>query len=1109
MIKTPQTKHSTRRRNKTLLTLLETLPGALFLVDDATTIVYANASVQTMLGASREQLLGSPFWRGAPQLVSPSLYQAVLKTRQTQEPTEVEYWSPITQTRLHVQLAPTIGGLTLQFHNVRTPARHQEMVPLSERLYADILETISDQLVILAPDGMVLDINQRLLEDTQVRREEIVGRSLAETPWWSYTPAIQQRLRAAIAQASRGETVRFETLVHPREGMDLNLEATITPHIDTDDRIEYLVFVGIDITVRKRAEEELRVLIDTIPQFVWMMRPDGSAEYHNQRWYDYTTVTYEQAQGNEWIECLHPDDRQRILDAWQTSIQTGAPYEVEQRLRNGINGDYRWFLARSVPFKDARGQTVKWFGTSTDIHDRKRAQQQLKECRENRRVLAESEENLRVLAETVPQMVWTARPDGAVEYWNQRWYDYSGSSPEQSLGYGWSQFLHPDDYEHTLTVWRHALTTGEAYEIEYRLKNGNTGAYRWFLTRGAPVRDETGQVIKWFGTCTDIHDKKQVEDEIRVLVDAIPQFVWIMHPDGSAEYANQRWCDYTGMTSQQYQGYGWLQAIHPDDQQRVLAGWQSAVQADRPYEAEQRLRNGTTGEYRWFLARGAPFKDAQGTVLKWFGTTTDIDEQKQAEQRIKTSEVNWRVLAETVPQLVWTTRSDGQTEYVNQRWRDYTGLTLEHVQSDKWAHLQFIHPDDCEGTRAFWQHALDTGDMYEREERLRNSQTGAYRWFLTRGVPVRDEAGQILKWFGTCTDIEDQKRIEEALRQSQERASVLMNSNIIGINIIEGEQIVDANDTFLCMTGYTREDLSEGRMNWKHMTPPEYLAHTLQAHQELATLQSLTPYEKEYVCKDGGRLPVLVGGVVLEHHPHQAIGFVLDNSARKELEQRKDNFISMASHELRNPLTALKLQTTLLHRQLDRQGFQVPALSRMETQINTATRLVEELLDVSKIQADKLEYRQEMVDLDALLREIADTMRHTHPSHRILVYSAVEVSLIGDRDRLGQVFTNLISNAIKYSPGAETVEMDLSTSEDVVTVRVRDHGLGIPREQRNKIFDRFYRVTDPKQKTIPGLGMGLYIVAEIVKHHGGTIAVDSDVGNGSTFTVTLPTRGEA
>ncbi|HEX4715219.1 MAG TPA: ATP-binding protein [Ktedonobacteraceae bacterium] len=463
-------------------------------------------------------------------------------------------------------------------------------------------------------------------------------------------------------------------------------------------------------------------------------------------------------------------------------------------------------------------------------------------------------------------------------------------------------------------------------------------------------------------------------------------------------------------------------------------------------------------------------------------------------------------LIETIPQLVWTTRPDGLHEYMNQRFRDYTGFTLEQTQSDRWAPLQFIHPDDREDRQARWQHALDTGAMYEIECRLRNGTTGSYRWFLARAEPSRDTTGQIVRWVGTTTDIEGQKRIEDALRQSQERADALMKSKIIGIFVGEGEQILDANDTFLRMTGYPREDLRAGRLNVLHMTPPEYLARTRQAQQELATQQSMTPYEKEYVCQDGSRLPVLVCGVVFQHHPRLVLNFVLDNSARKELEQRKDDFISMASHELKTPLTAVKLQTQLVRKRLAKhaQYEAATALSKVESSIKQLERLIAELLDASKIQAGRLEYVRERVDLGELVREVIDTLQHTSPSHTIAVRGAVQTSLIGDPDRLRQVFTNLLSNAIKYSPDAKTVEVEFSASSEAVTIRVTDHGLGIPREQRDKIFERFYRAAGFRQSAIPGLGMGLYIVAEIVKHHGGTITVDSEVGKGSTFTVTLP-----
>ncbi|GHO63397.1 hypothetical protein KSC_022890 [Ktedonobacter sp. SOSP1-52] len=495
------------------------------------------------------------------------------------------------------------------------------------------------------------------------------------------------------------------------------------------------------------------------------------------------------------------------------------------------------------------------------------------------------------------------------------------------------------------------------------------------------------------------------------------------------------------------------------------------------------------------------------TLPLWKALIKHIAAQKRTEQQLKVSEENFRVLAETMPQLVWTAQPNGLHEYTNQHWRDYTGFTPEHRQ--RWDYLQFLHPDDRARNQVLWQHALDMGELFACEGRLRNGQTGEYRWFLTRGVPIRDDAGQVVRWCGTCTDIDDQKRTEEGLLQSQERVNLLMNSSIIGINIIEGEQIVDANDTFLRMTGYTREDLREGRMNVRRMTAPEYLARTLQAHQELATRQSVTPYEKEYICKDGSRLPVLVGGVLLGHHPYQSIAFVLDNSAHKELEQRKDHFLGMASHELKTPITSLKLQTQLLRKQLAKQDLHNAerALSRMESQLNTVIRLVGELLDLSKIQAGKLEYAQETVNLGDVLQEVVEIVQQTQTTHTIVVDRAGHPPfLVGDKARLGQVLLNLISNAIKYSPGADRVEVDIKTSEEAVTLNVRDHGIGIPREQREKIFERFYRAVAPHQRAFPGLGMGLYIVSEIVKHHRGTITVESERGKGSTFHVTLPRK---
>ena len=404
-------------RKKTLITILETLPGALFVIDDAGTIVYANASAQALTGATSEELRGNLFWRCAPHLVSTSLYQAVQKTKQTREPTDMAYVSPVTTNWLHVSLSPTIGGLMLQFHEVREPARCQEMFPQGERLSIDDLDGLHTRIGILTPEGIVLEINAVPLDDAQVRREEVIGKPLAEAPWWSFSPASQEQLCAAIARASTGETARFEALLRPREGMVVAFESVIAPHMDADHHIEYLVIAGIDITARKRAERDIHALIDAIPQLVWTGRPDGYVELYNQRWRDYTGLSTDQAQGDGWMQCTHPDDRQRVLAVWQRAVQTGTPYETEQRLRHGTSGDYRWFLMQATPYKDAQGTILKYVGTCTDIHDKKQA-----------------EAELRVLIDAIPQLVWIVRPDGFSEYGNQRWCDYTGMTAQQSQG---------------------------------------------------------------------------------------------------------------------------------------------------------------------------------------------------------------------------------------------------------------------------------------------------------------------------------------------------------------------------------------------------------------------------------------------------------------------------------------------------------------------------------------------------------------------------------------------------------------------------------------------------------------------------------------------------
>jgi signal transduction histidine kinase len=192
--------------------------------------------------------------------------------------------------------------------------------------------------------------------------------------------------------------------------------------------------------------------------------------------------------------------------------------------------------------------------------------------------------------------------------------------------------------------------------------------------------------------------------------------------------------------------------------------------------------------------------------------------------------------------------------------------------------------------------------------------------------------------------------------------------------------------------------------------------------------------------------------------------------------------------------------------QLVQQGRQeaVPMLNRMEAQINRLTKLIDAFLDVSKIQAGRIDYEAEPVDIDALVRETVEELHSSHPTHLLTVRGATHAVIVGDKDRLGQVLINLITNAVKYSPGANMVDITLATSKQNATISVRDYGVGIPKAHQKHIFDRFYRVAGASEKIIPGLGIGLFIAHEIIKRHGGDISVESEEGIGSMFIVTLP-----
>lgn len=262
--------------------------------------------------------------------------------------------------------------------------------------------------------------------------------------------------------------------------------------------------------------------------------------------------------------------------------------------------------------------------------------------------------------------------------------------------------------------------------------------------------------------------------DFQLLADNISQFAWITDETGYITWYNQRWFDYTGTTIDEMRGWGWKSVHHPEHVARVAEKFARHIAAGEPWEDTFPLR-GADGHYRWFLSRALPVRSPEGKVVRWFGTNTDVTDQRQAEADLRAQEARFRTLADFVPQIVWVTKPDGYHEYYNRRWYEFTGVGAGATDGEGWNGM--FHPDDRARAWAKWRHSLDTGDPYEIEYRLRAAD-GTYRWFLGQARPQRDDTGAVIRWFGTCTDIDDQKRQADMLeRLVEERTRELSAAN--------------------------------------------------------------------------------------------------------------------------------------------------------------------------------------------------------------------------------------------------------------------------------------------------------------------------------------------
>jgi PAS domain S-box-containing protein len=597
-----------------------------------------------------------------------------------------------------------------------------------------------------------------------------------------------------------------------------------------------------------------------------------------------------------------------------------------------------------------------------------------------------------------------------------------------------------------------------------------------------------------------------IDERLRLIIDTIPTIVWRKLPDGSADFLNRNFLEYTGLSLEEGLGWGWMDTFHPDD--RLKEKWPAAMAAGKPFQMEARLRR-ADGQYRWFLIRAVPLRDEQGNIVKWYGLTVDIEDLKRAEDRIQ-------LVINTIPTMVWTLQPDGTVDFVNQRSLDYTGLSLEEQLADP---TRALHPEELPRVMEKWLADLAAGEASEDEMRMRRAD-GEYRWFLIRTVPLRDEYGKVVKWYGVSIDIEDRKIAEEALRSSErgqrhiaaqlerERARLVEAQEVAKIGSWEAElqslNVIWSEQTHrIFETDVSR--FHPTRPKFREFIHPEDRAKVDAAF--VASLDKRSPSTVEYrIVMPDGRAKILEERWQAFHDeegkPVRVAGTCRDITERvraeEELQRLSGQLLRLQDEERRSIARDLHDSTgqdlVALATTLSQLHASIPSSSR---KLRKLTSQCQALADQGIREVRTLSYLLHPPMLDEAGLE--DAIRYYAGGFAERTGIEVELQISPGLGRmkpdvemaLFRVVQESLTNIQRHSGSAQS-KIWIERDPGKIRLEISDKGSGISGNLRRR-----------NGKLPSGLGVGIPSMHERVKLIGGQLDIESS-GNGTTVRVTIP-----
>ena len=735
----------------------------------------------------------------------------------------------------------------------------------------------------------------------------------------------------------------------------------------------------------------------------------------------------------------------------------------------------------------------------------------------------------RTAIDTIPALAWATRPDGSAAFLNQRWLEYTGLSAEEAHGWGWVVAVHPADVGNLTDAWRTIVASGEPGETEARMRRDD-GQYRWFLFRAVPQRDDTGKIVGWYGTNTDIEDRRraeersrQAEKQLRDAIDTIPTQVWTCLPDGTNDFSNQRLLSYTNFSREDARGMGWTAMFHPDDLAAYLERWRTATTTGCSFESEARFRR-FDGTYRWFLFRAEPLRDETGTIVRWYGCHTDIEDRKQAEQAQRRSEA---YLSEAqrlsrVGSFGWTP-STGELQWSEQSFRIFeldptVKPTVDFV-------LQRVHPDDAALVHQSIDRASRGEQDFDVEHRLLLPD-GRIKWVHVLSHAVKDACGN-LEVVGALMDVTEAKCTQDALQENEQRfrdyaetASDWLweSGRDHRLTHISGRLKAAGLDPAGAI-GMTRWDAAA----CVEEEPEKWRRHreTLDAHQPFRS------FTYKIVRADGSTLYVATSGKPVFDRAGAFLGYrgvgtditaeVRADQAEKALHQARaelshvtrlmtlGELTASIAHEVNQPLAAIITNAEASLRWLDRETPELAEARRSVAQIISDGDRASAVIHRTRQLSRKTDPEMVRLAINDVINEAILLVQREAASHQVALRLELAPGLPavrGDRVQLQQVIINLVINGIEAMAAVTGSSRELAIQSnrhetDQVLVAIQDLGAGIDPENANKLFNAFFS-TKPN-----GMGMGLSICRSIIEAHGGRVWASPNIGPGATFQFSL------